>query len=68
MKPGEFHMPGKKVMQSSDTLAKVVLIDGTPSSRTNGPKKGTQALQRQKEALYPENAVDCRPKAFVYGN
>ena len=61
MKSGEFRLPGRKALQPSDTLIEVVLI-GATEQPIERPKKTAQALQRQKEASHPENAVDCRPK------
>jgi len=55
MRSGEFRLPGKKVLQSSDTLIEVILVDVSeqPSER---PKKAKALLQRQKEATYQESA------------
>ena len=41
----QFHLPGRKALQPSDTVIEIVLVDATeqPIER---PKKTTQALQR----------------------
>src|SRR3990172_5902243 len=46
IKSKQFHLPGKKVLQSSDMVIEIVLLDATeqPIERQ---KKTTQALQRQ---------------------
>jgi len=61
MKSGEFRLPGKKALKSSDTIIEVVLIDATeqPIER---PKKTKAILQRQKETSYPKSTINCKPK------
>ena len=39
----QFHLPGKKVLQPSDTMIEIVLVDA-PNSRLSVQKKTTQAL------------------------
>lgn len=48
MKSGEFRLPGKKVLQPSDTLIEVVLIDATeqPIERPKKSNDGTTAAKR----------------------
>ncbi len=57
----QFRLPGKKVLQPSDTVFEVVLVD-VSEQPVERPKKAGQALQRQKEAAYAESATDCQPK------
>ncbi len=48
VKSGEFKLPGKKVLQPSDTLIEVVLIDATeqPIERPKKDKNGITAAKR----------------------
>jgi len=48
VRSGEFKLPGKKVLQPSDTLIEVVLIDATeqPIERPKKDKNGTTAVKR----------------------
>jgi hypothetical protein len=48
MKSGEFHLPGRKVLQPSDTLIEVVLVDATeqPIERPKKSKDGITAVKR----------------------
>ena len=59
VKSKQFHLPGKKVLEPSETVIEIVLVDATeqPIER---PKKATPALQWQKEASHPESTVDCQ--------
>ena len=61
MKSGQFTLPGKKALQSSELSLEIVLVDVTeqPIER---PKKATTLLQRQKEAPYPESSTHGQPK------
>ncbi|MDD5467779.1 MAG: hypothetical protein PHS96_08230 [Anaerolineales bacterium] len=68
-----FHLPGKKVLQSGDTLIEIALGDA-PSNRLSAPKKTTQALQRQKKASHPKaqrianlSTEKILTTAFCYG-
>jgi Helix-turn-helix of DDE superfamily endonuclease len=56
----QFHLPGKKVLQPSDTMIEIVLMDATeqPIERPKKDKAGT--LQWQKEGSHPKSAVDCQ--------
>jgi hypothetical protein len=49
MKSGEFHLPGRKALQPSDTLIEVVLIDATeqPIER---PKKSNESIRVAKRS------------------
>lgn len=48
MRSGEFRLPGKKVLQASDTLIEVVLVDVSeqPIERPKKSKNGTTAAKR----------------------
>ena len=46
IRSGELRLPGKKVLQPSDTLIEVVLVDASEQS-IERPKKAKTALQRQ---------------------
>ena len=48
IKSEQFHLPSKKVLQSSDTLIEVVLMDATeqPIERPKKDKKGITAAKR----------------------
>ena len=61
MKSGEFRLPGRKVLQPSDTLIEVVLIDATeqPIERL---KKSSVSTPATKKTSHSENAVNGRPK------
>ncbi len=52
MKSGEFRLPGRKVLQPSDTLIEVVLIDATeqPIER---PKKSSASTTAAKRSVTP---------------
>jgi hypothetical protein len=52
MKSGEFRLPGRKVLQPSDTLFEVVLIDATeqPIER---PKKSNDGITAAKRSVTP---------------
>ena len=52
MKSGEFRLPGRKVLQPSDTLIEVVLIDATeqPIER---PKKSSASTTAVKRSVTP---------------
>jgi hypothetical protein len=56
VRSGEFRLPGKKVLQPSDTIIEVVLVD--VSNLWNARKKAKTTLQRQKEASHPESTGD----------
>ena len=45
---GQFHLPGKKVLQSSDTIIEVVLVDASeqPVERPKKSKNSTTAAKR----------------------
>lgn len=49
----KFRLPGKKALQTSDTVFEVVLVD-VSEQPVERPKKPKTALQRQKEAPHPE--------------
>ena len=55
VRSGKFRLPGKKVLQASDTVFEVVLVD-VSEQPIERPKKPKTALQRQKEAPYPKSA------------
>ena len=61
VRSGEFRLPGKKVLQPSDTIIEVVLVD-VSEQPIERPKKAKTALQRQKEASHPESTSDHPPK------
>jgi hypothetical protein len=48
IKSEQFHLPGKKVLQTSDTLIEIVLVDATeqPIERPKKDKKGITAAKR----------------------
>ena len=48
MRSGEFRLPGKKVLQPSDTLIEIVLVDVSeqPIERTKKSKNDTTAAKR----------------------
>ena len=48
IKSEQFHLPGKKVLQSSDTVIEIVLVDATeqPIERPKKDKKGITAAKR----------------------
>ena len=48
IKSEQFHLPGKKVLQSSDTVIEIVLVDATeqPIERPKKDKKGITAVKR----------------------
>ena len=48
MRSGEFSLPGKKVLQSSDTIIEVILVDVSeqPIERPKKSKNGTTAVKR----------------------
>ena len=48
MRSGEFHLPGKKVLQPSDTLIEIVLLDASeqPIERPKKIKNNTTAAKR----------------------
>ncbi len=50
---GEFHLPGKKVLQPSDTLIEVVLVDASeqPIER---PKKSRNDITAEKRSVIPK--------------
>jgi len=52
----QFHLPGKKALQPSDTVIEIVLVDVTeqPIER---PKKGSAGIIVAKEASHPESTV-----------
>jgi len=49
----QFHLPGKKALQPSDTLIEIVLVDATeqPIER---PKKGKNAITAAKRSAIPK--------------
>lgn len=49
----QFHLPGKKALQPSDTLIEIVLVDATeqPIER---PKKGKNAITVAKRSVIPK--------------
>ena len=57
----KFRLPGKKVLQPSDTVFEVILVD-VSEQPVERPKKPRKALQWQKEATYPKSAVDRQPE------
>ena len=59
MSSGEFRLPGKKVLQPSDTLIEIVLVDASEQA-IERPKKAKTTLQLQKEATYPESTSNCQ--------
>ena len=59
LRSGEFRLPGKKVLQPSDTLIEIVLVDASEQA-IERPKKSKTTLQRQKEATYPESTSNCQ--------
>ena len=48
IKSEQFHLPGKKVLQSSDTVIEIVLVDASeqPIERQKKDKKGITAAKR----------------------
>ena len=48
VRSGEFRLPGKKVLQPSDTIIEVVLVDASeqPIERPKKSKNGTTAVKR----------------------
>jgi hypothetical protein len=48
IKSEQFHLPGKKVLQSSDTVIEIVLVDASeqPIERPKKDKKGITAAKR----------------------
>ena len=48
IKSEQFHLPGKKVLQASDTVIEIVLVDATeqPIERPQKDKKGITAAKR----------------------
>ena len=48
IKSEQFHLPGKKVLQSSDTVIEIVLVDASeqPIERPKKDKKGITAVKR----------------------
>ena len=48
MRSGEFRLPGKKVLQPSDTIIEIVLVDASeqPIERTKKSKNNTTAVKR----------------------
>jgi len=48
VRPGEFRLPGKKVLQPSGTIIHVVLVD-VSEQPIERPKKAKTTLQRQKK-------------------
>jgi hypothetical protein len=48
IKSEQFHLPGKKVLQSSDTVIEIVLVDATeqPIERPKKDKEGITAAKR----------------------
>jgi hypothetical protein len=60
MRSGAFQLPGKKVLQPSDTLLEVVLVD-VSEQPIERPKKAKATLQRQKETPYPNRTSDHSP-------
>jgi hypothetical protein len=48
MRSGEFRLPGKKVLQPSDTLIEIVLVDASeqPIERPKKSKTNTSAAKR----------------------
>jgi len=48
MRSGEFRLPGKKVLQPSDTIIEVVLVDVSeqPIERPKKSKNGTTVVKR----------------------
>lgn len=55
---GKFRLPGKKALQTSNTVFEVVLVD-VSEQPVERPKKSKTALQRQKEASHPKSAGNC---------
>jgi hypothetical protein len=53
IKSEQFHLPGKKVLQSSDTVIEIVLVDATeqPIER---PKKGKKGITAAKRSVTPK--------------
>jgi len=61
VRSGEFRLPGKKVLQPSDTIIEVVLVD-VSEQPIKRPKKAKTTLQRQKEASHSESTSDYSPE------
>lgn len=53
MKSGEFHLPGRKVLQQSDTVIEVVLIDATEQT-IERPKKNNASTTAAKRSVTPK--------------
>lgn len=58
VRSGKFRLPGKKALQSSDTVFEVVLVDVSEQA-VERPKKAKTALQWQKEATYSKSTGNC---------
>ena len=57
MRSGEFRLPGKKVLQPSDTIIEVVPFD-VREQHIERPKKAKTILQRQKEASPADSGTE----------
>jgi hypothetical protein len=55
----QFHLPGKKALQPSDTLIEVVLVDATEQP-VERPQKGNAGITVEKRASHAESTVICR--------
>ena len=53
MRSGEFRLPGKKVLQPSDTLIEVVLVDVSEQA-IERPKKSKNAITAAKRSDIPK--------------
>ena len=60
VRSGEFRLPGKKVLQPSDTIIEVILVD-VSEQPIERPKKAKTTLQWQKEAPHTESTGDHSP-------
>src|SRR6266536_1538870 len=58
VRSGKFRLPGKKVLQSSDTIFEVVLVD-VSEQPIERPKKARNGITVQKEASYPKSTGNC---------
>lgn len=50
MRSGEFRLPGKKALQSSDTLIEVILVD-VSEQPIERPKKAKSVLQTKRSDI-----------------
>jgi hypothetical protein len=53
IKSDQFHLPGKKVLQSSDTLIEIVVVDVTEQP-VERPKKDNASITAAKRSATPK--------------